>query len=352
MLQTLELANFRSYKNGLFQFSDGVNIIVGPNASGKTNLLEAIYMIAQGKTFKSEELATVRRESLWARIDCTYNGDSRVVKLSTEPFKKTYLLEDNEIKRLRPQEIIPVVLFEPSHLLLLGGEPEKRRSYIDELLCQTDVEYANALKQYKRALAQRNKLLKQDEIAQEHLFVWNVRLSELAGKIVEKRLLYIQELNQQLTRNYRSVSGNEEELHVTYESKLSIDQYANAMLHKLNTDYALDRARRFTGSGPHRDDMSVFINSYDIRNNASRGEARSVVLALKLAELKLLEQKTQRKPLLLFDDVFSELDGKRRRTLAQTLKNYQTFITTTDADVVIDHFSETCNIIPTNQTNN
>jgi DNA replication and repair protein RecF len=352
MLQTLELTNFRSYKSGLFQFSEGVNIVVGPNASGKTNLLEAIYMMAQGQSFKNDDQATVARDAEWGRIDSTYDNTTRTIKMAHEPFKKTFLVEDIEKKRLSANDAIPIVLFEPSHLLLFGGEPERRRTYLDDLLSRTDVEYADVLKSYKRTLAQRNKLLKQEEIQNEHLFAWNVRLSELAGKLVEKRRAYIAELDAQLTDNYRSVSGNDEKLEIHYDSKLNLDHYTSSMLQKLTADYLLDRARGFTGTGPHRDDLSIFINGNDIRTNASRGEARSVVLALKLAELTLIERKADRKPLLLFDDVFSELDGKRRRTLAQTLKNYQTFITTTDADVVIDHFSKSCNIIPTSQTNN
>jgi DNA replication and repair protein RecF len=346
MLQTLELANIRSYSNGLFEFTNGVNIIVGPNASGKTNLLEAIYFCAQGSAFRSEDGDMISRDSDWGRIDATIDDQTRVVKLRDRPTTKSFMLEGVEKNRLPAHRLLPVVLFEPYDMLLLGGEPERRRNYIDGILAQTEPGFIKLLKDYKRALSQRNKLLKQDQLLPEHLFVWDVRLSDMGGKLAEYRQGYVEVLRDQISNNYQSVSGNDETLDVSYESKVPVEHYANSMLQKLKLNYQLDRDRGFTSVGPHRDDIRITINSNDVRTNASRGETRSIVLALKMAEMKLLEQKTGKKPLLLLDDVFSELDGKRRRMLAQTLQEYQTFITTTDADVVIDHFSESCNIIP------
>ncbi len=347
MLQTLELAHIRSYDNGLFEFSPGVNIVVGPNASGKTNLLEAIYMMARGTAFKSDDVNMIAYEASWGRIDCTLDNDrKRSVKITAEPFSKVFVVDDVEKKRLLEPKQLPTVLFEPTHMLLLSGEPDRRRAYLDDLLSQTELGFAGLLKDYKRTLAQRNKLLKQENIQPDHLFVWDVRLSDLGGKLAEKRMLYISFLQEQLTQNYRSVSGNEEEVRVSYDSRLPADHYANAMLQELKTRFDMDRIRGYTSIGPHRDDIKILLNENDAKISASRGETRSIVLALKIAELQLLENKTGKKPLLLLDDVFSELDGKRRRTLAHTLKDYQVFITTTDADVVIEHFSTTCNIIP------
>ena len=346
MLQTLELTNIRSYSSGLFEFSDGVNIVVGPNASGKTNLLEAIYMSAQGKSFKSDDGDMIARDNEWGRIDAVCDELQRVVKLKGRPVKKSFVFDGIDKLRVSPALTIPVVLFEPFDMLLLGGEPERRRNYLDTLLSQTESGYANLLKDYRRALSQRNRLLKDENLQAEHLFVWDVRLSDIGGKLAETRVDYIRSLADQISSNYQSVSGNKEILEVSYESKVPLEQYANAMLQKLKDSYSLDRARGFTGVGPHRDDLKILIDGNDVRTNASRGETRSIVLALKMTELALVKQKLQKKPLLLLDDVFSELDGKRRRLLAQTLQNYQTFITTTDADVVIDHFSESCNIIP------
>lgn len=334
----------RSYRSGLFEFEPGVNIVVGPNASGKTNLLEAIHMAARGSAFKSDDSDMIARDAEWARIDAQVDDHLRTVKLT--PQGKAFVADGVEKKRLAADKMLPTVLFEPSQLMLLGGEPERRRAYLDTLLTQTELGYEPLLKDYKRTLSQRNRLLKQDTVSPEHVFVWDVRLSDLAGQIVDLRLRYVELLQGQITDNYRSVSGNDETLDIRYESKLSTDHYANAMLAKLKDSFVLDRARGFTGVGPHRDDLVVLLNGNDARQSASRGETRSIVLALKLTELEVVESKTGVRPLLLLDDVFSELDGKRRRMLATTLQEYQTFITTTDADVVIDHFSKTCNIIP------
>ena len=347
MLKTLELINIRSYESGLFEFSPSVNIIVGPNASGKTNLLEAIHMVARGSAFKSDDQSMIRHETDWARINATFEENhDRSVKLRLHPFKKTYVFDDSEKIRFMERYSLGLVLFEPMHMLLLSGEPERRRAYVDDLLSQIEVGYGQLLKDYKRAVSQRNRLLKSEFVTPEHLFVWDVKLSDLGGEIAQKRIALLDQLRPKLSEDYQSVSGNHETLVAEYESKIPKEHYANALLQGLKKTFDVDRTRGFTGLGPHRDDIRIVLNDSLARESASRGETRSIILALKIAELRLIEEKTGKKPLLLLDDVFSELDGKRRRTLAQTLQDYQVFITTTDADVVIEHFSKTCNIIP------
>lgn len=350
MLSALELTNIRSYKNAVFEFSDGVNIVVGPNASGKTNLLESIYMSARGSSFKSDDQNMIFRGERWGRIDANFIDHNRSIRLQKEPFLKKLVFDEVEKKRMPSDKLLPVVLFEPAHLIMLSGEPEGRRSYFDNSISQANSRYSTILKNYKRTLQQRNRLLKQDNIASGHLFVWDLRLSELAGKIVEERKTYLEFLNTQISNNYRAVSGNKETIVLVYETKLSTDQYVSQMLNKLKTDLELDIRRGFTGTGPHRDDFIVMLDENDARYSASRGENRSIILALKISELNLYENNPESsdiKPLLLLDDVFSELDGKRRKTLSASLSKYQTFITTTDADVAMDYFSQNCNIIPT-----
>jgi len=344
-LKAMELTNVRSYKSGLFQFTEGVNIIVGPNASGKTNLLEAIHAVCQGKAFRSSDYDLVNRDSEWARLEATFSGGERILKIKKEPLDKTFVINDTEKKRLSVDTLVPLVLFEPSHMLFLSGEPERRRNYIDGLLSQIEPSHKKKLNAYKRALAQRNRLLKQENTNPDNLFVWDIRLSELAGEIFEKRQQCVDRINDVFTKNYRSVSGNKEDLELIYETKLSKEQYAGSLLKKLKTNYELDKLRGFTGSGPHRDDLGVIIDKNDAKFSASRGETRSIVLALKIAELDFIPEKTGKKPLLLLDDVFGELDGKRRRMLAQTMRSHQTFITTTDADAIVKSFMEDYNVI-------
>lgn len=345
MLQTLELSNFRSYKSGLFGFEPGVNIIVGANASGKTNLLEAIHVICTLQGFKAADKDLILLGSEWSRLEALTDDGTRVAKLRTNNSK---LLEIDGVqrKRLSLQTFLPVVVFEPEHMLLLSNEPERRRSYLDGLLSQVKPDYRSNLLAYRRALSQRNRLLKQPNLHSGQLFVWDVQLAERAGKIIKARLELVEHLNEVARKQYKKLSSSKDKLNISYTSKLKLDNYSDNLLTYLNNNFDIDRQRGFTTAGPHRDDLSIELNDGDARVLASRGETRTTILSLKIAELELLEELSGKKPILLLDDVFSELDGRRRRALAENLKNYQTFLTTTDADVAIDHFSA-YNIIPT-----
>jgi DNA replication and repair protein RecF len=345
MLQTLALQNFRSYDNGLFEFKPGVNIIVGANASGKTNLLEAIHYIATMKGFRAHDRDLTAYESEWFRLEAMTSDGVRVAKYRTDPSQKTMDVDGEIKKRLTATHSLPIVVFEPDHMLLLGREPERRRSYIDGILSLTRPGYNSDLIAYKRALAQRNRLLKQESFSIEQLFVWDIQLSQKAGVIASARHELVEHLNKVCEAKYQSIASNSDTLVLSYDSTLRVASYADDFLTYLRENVDKDRLRGFTGAGAHRDDLQVMLKNNDARVNASRGETRSIILALKIAELELLHQKTGRPPLLILDDVFSELDGSRRRALAEALQDYQTFLTTTDADVAVDHFSH-YNIIP------
>jgi DNA replication and repair protein RecF len=229
----------------------------------------------------------------------------------------------------------------------LSGSPERRRDYLDDLLEQTTAGYGTLRRQYRRALAQRNALLKKDGPGYaRHIFAWDVRLSELAGQIVRARVGLVEELNKDIGKLYRKLSAGRAKVILEYRSRWPADQYETKLLKELEGSLELDLARGFTGAGPHREDLLVLFNGRPAAEVASRGEVRTAVLALKIIELKLIERLRERSPLLLLDDVFSELDGKRRHALTDYLAPYQTFITTTDADAVVGHFTETTNIIP------
>lgn len=350
MFTDIRLQNFRSYTDDSFEFSEGVNIIVGPNASGKTNLLEAVQVLSLGKSYRVKDYELVRFDEPWARIDGHGNQFTRTVKLINEHdtrTKKEVIIDDQTIKRLTLQRQVPLVLFEPNHLQLLSGAPELRREYIDDLLEQFTPGYEQLRKNYKRALQQRNFLLKNGNGFGDQLFVWNLRLSDLGGQVALHRQRLIERMDKDMTAIYRAMGGGKARVVVAYQSSCAGDQYSSKLLHKLDSSQALDERRGFTGHGPHRDDISISLNGREAATSASRGEMRTLLLALKVIELQLLKEDRGTSPLLLMDDVFSELDGSRRRALTDAIKGYQTFITTTDADVVIQHFTETCHIIPT-----
>ncbi len=344
----IRLQQFRSYKDESFELSDGVNIIVGPNASGKTNLLESLLVLSLGKSYRAKDVDLVAFEKPWARIDGHTKTGARTVKLlrDEDRAQKEFIVDDQSLKKLMLQKQIPIVLFEPDHLQLLHGSPEPRREYIDDLLEQFTPGYDRLRKQYKRALSQRNFLLKNNP-SKDQLFVWNLRLSDLGGQLALHRQRLTTRINEDITAIYRSISNQKKvNISVLYESSCQGEQYSTKLLHKLESSQDQDTSRGFTGHGPHRDDIRFSIGGHDVDTAASRGEIRTLMLALKTIELKLLEEDRGRKPVLLMDDVFSELDGGRRKALTEATKGYQTFITTTDADLVIHHFTETCHIIP------
>lgn len=349
MFTDLRLQNFRSYADDSFEVSSGVNIIVGPNASGKTNLLEAVLVLSRGKSYRVRDNELVRFKKPWARLDGHTTGGLRTIKIVKEAddrVKKEVIINDQPIKKFTHEKQMPVVLFEPEHLQLLNGPPELRRDYVDDLIEQFTPGYDTLRKSYRRALQQRNFLLKNGS-SKDQFFVWNLRLSDMGGQIALHRQRLIDRINKDVTKIYRSMGGTNAKITVAYQSTCSGEQYSTKLLHKLESGQEQDQRRGYTGHGPHRDDMIVNLNGHQADTTASRGEMRTLLLVLKTIELKLLEEDRGIKPLLLMDDVFSELDGSRRKALTEAIKGYQTFITTTDADVVIQHFTETCHIIPT-----
>jgi len=345
----LRLQHFRSYTDASFELDNSVNIIVGPNASGKTNLLEAVLVVAHGNSYRAKDADLVQFGAAWARLDAdTYHG-KRVVKLQAEgpeKVRKSFLIDDQPLARLSQQRTVPVVLFEPDHLLLLSGPPDLRRAFLDDLAEQTVPGYTSVRRNYRRVLAQRNSLLKKNPRGlREQLFVWNLRLSELGGRLVYERSQLVQRFALSITELYSRLAGADYRVTISYTTEFSPGNYESALLQKLESSTDLDVLRGFTAHGPHRDDLTMSINDRPAAIAASRGETRTLVLALKLLELQLIEETRAQKPLLLLDDVFSELDGKRRHALTSFVADYQTFITTTDADVVVQHFTSS-NVIP------
>lgn len=326
-----------------FDFADGVNIIAGPNASGKTNVLEAVLVAALGASFRARDAEMVQGGASWARIDAESDNILRVVKFQPAPaggFAKSFEIDGKPLARLHVSRTLPTVLFEPDHLLLFTGPPDLRRGFVDDLLEQVEPGFGATRRHYRRVLAQRNALLKhQPHGVREQLFVWNLRLSELGGQVAVRRMSLIENINGQLGRWYTEIAGRPHDVHLRYASSNAAEQYESALLKRLETNIDVDIARGFTGAGPHRDDIVAEIDGRPMAEVASRGELRTLVLALKILELQLLEDARGVRPLLLLDDVFSELDTKRRQALTHFVRDYQTFLTTTDADVATHHFA-------------
>jgi DNA replication and repair protein RecF len=349
MFTDIHLQNYRSYKEGSFDFDNNVNIIIGQNGSGKTNLLESIMMISRGISYRAKDHHLVTKGKTWSKIEAHTIDQIRTLKLEQiedDKVSKNFIINTQNTKRLNIDQTVPIVLFEPNHLQLLSGVPEARRSYLDDILVQTKPGYKRTLLQYKRILAQRNNLLKSGNVNKLSIFAWNIQLSEAGGQIFRARNDLIDIINQQITDFYRSISTNKEQIKLEHISEFNPDQYESELLSKLE-NFSHDLLRGHTMHGPHRDDIKILIDNHEINSVASRGETRTTLLSLKLIEAKIIEQFRDKKPVLLLDDVFGELDQQRRKLLTNRIKDYQSFITTTDADVVIKHFDKTANIIIT-----
>lgn len=348
MITDLRLQHFRSYTDSSFEFVPGVNIIVGPNASGKTNLLEALLVLGRGVSYRvqdSREL--IEFEQDWLRIDSHDDlNNSRTIKIHTQPtYEKSFEINSKVYKWLPLQHQTPIVLFEPNHLRLLHGGPDQRRDYLDDFLERIQPGFGQVRRQYKRTVQQRNHLLKQMPASYSQVFPWDIKLSQLAGQLVRARHELINRINEQLPRIYCELSQKNTQVEVVYMGGWDPAVYEASLLKKLEARFNEDVLRGFTAHGPHREEFQTRFNNRDASEVASRGEIRTAILALKIIETSIIESTQEHAPLLLLDDVFSELDGSRRHSLTQFVKPYQTIITTTDADLAVKEFAQDCSVI-------
>jgi DNA replication and repair protein RecF len=341
---SIRLQNFRSYTDFVVELNEGVNIVVGPNASGKTNLLEAFMVVSGFNSYRTNFDNLINFSADWCRIDAEFGDQKRVIKINTQPkLNKIYEINNKLTKRITYKDIVPVVLFEPNHMQLLTGSPETRRNYLDGILSKTDIEYAKTLRDYKKILNQRNNLLKKGDISS--IFVWDIQFAQKAGYLHKKRKALVDILNNKLTDRYKNISNKDVIVEITLLCNSPKENYETELISLLNKEAQNDLHKGFTSKGPHRDDFLISLNGIAAEYTASRGETRTMILALKLLEVDLIETERQQKPLILLDDVFSELDGSRRKALTRYINTHQTIITTTDADIVTKEFAQNSNLI-------
>jgi DNA replication and repair protein RecF len=347
VVKKLSVQNIRSHDKFKIELSPTVTVIVGNNGSGKTSIIEAIYVALRGTSFKGTDNDILRYDSPWWRIDIEFdNFIKRTITYNPElsTGRKKIVIGDKTMYRLPVKYKQPVVLFEPDDLRLLHGSPTRRRQFIDRFISQLDPMYQSAIHKYDRALKQRNNLLKKRGVGQNELFVWDIALSEYGAYIIEKRIAFIEQINSKLNDQYNSIAMSHNIASVHY-SNTYIGDIKQKLLNDLHSHIERDKALGFTSTGPHRHDVIFRFNSYAALDVASRGEVRTIVLAIKFMEVEIIEQITNIKPIVLLDDVFSELDASRRRAITKYLRHYQTIITTTDADVVIKGFKKNTNLV-------
>lgn len=329
VIKKLSIENFRSHEKFDVLFSPTINVITGMNGSGKTSLIEAIYIALQGSSFKGIDSDVLKNNSPWWRIEIDFsNGINRLVTYNPELLKgkKKYLIDGKINYRLPLKQKYPVVLFEPNDLRLLNGSPSRRRQFIDRFISQLDIFYTNALHKYDRALKQRNNLLKRPFSSKDEIFAWDVALSEYGTYIIEKRIAFIEEINRHINDEYNKIAKSKDFVSVHY-SNTYIGDIKQKILNDLHNSYERDIVIGFTSVGPHRHDVIFKFNDSPALDVASRGEVRSIVLALKYLEVDIIKKIVDKKPIILLDDVFSELDDERQKSLLST--GYQVIITST-----------------------
>ncbi len=359
-LTKLQLENFRNYGSLSYEFDpkNNLTIFVGNNGLGKTNFLEAVHLLSLGHSFRTRERDDmVLWEKDYFRCMATVEDkNSRNVELevsySSSPIKqKKFKRNGGELKSLDYFGSITTVLFHPEDLNMLYLTPSLRRRYLDMIISQSSKKYLQATLKYRQVLRQRNALLaiirkaKFEKLPLDHLMAdldaWDKELVDFGASIIEAREKYVEFLQQNLEGIYSSIADEKAKVEVEYESSVldhmkknpsSAEDVAATQISLLNLRRESDIRKTQTTIGPHRDDLLFFIDGKNICRFASRGEFRTLLLAIKLAEIKFLEEETGHKPILLLDDVFSELDRKRQKHLLKTIKGYQTIITTTEID--------------------
>jgi len=331
LLRKLEVQNIRSHDKLVVGLSPTVTVITGMNGSGKTSLLEAIYIALQGSSFKGSDSTILRNDQPWWRIDLHFD-DEQVYTVKYDPSRPTgrkqFVIDGRTHYRLPPKHRYPIVLFEPDDLRLLHGSPSRRREFIDHFISQLNPLYSTAVRKYERALKQRNNLLKQPFVSNDDLFVWNVALSEYGSYIIEQRIAFIERINEKLTDYYRDVAKKDDTITVHYSHTL-IGDGKQKLLNELHTATERDKYLGSTSIGPHRHDVVFEFNGSPALSIASRGEVRTIMLALKFLEVAIIEEITDNKPIILLDDVFSELDLERQKSLSDTIREHQIIITST-----------------------
>ena len=336
LVKSLKLKNFRNYDLLDLEFDSTTNIFYGDNAQGKTNILESIYLTGTTKSHrgtKDRDLIKFGQEE--AHIET-------VVEKRGVPFKIDIHLKKNSPKGIAINKIpikkaselfgiINIVFFSPEDLNIIKNGPAERRRFIDLELAQLDKVYLNDLSNYNRIVNQRNKLLK-DMFDRKDLFetldVWDLQLVKFGNKVIERRKLFIKQMNDIIGNVHEKLTGGKENLKLIYEPGMKNDNFEEALLKNRERDLRM----KSTSVGPHRDDICFLSGNLDIRKFGSQGQQRTAALSLKLAEIELVKQEVKDTPILLLDDVLSELDKHRQNYLLDSINDVQTLITCTGLD--------------------
>lgn len=341
VITSLRLENFRNYPSLKIKFDRGTNLFYGDNAQGKTNILEAVYLCGTTKSHKgSKDRDMIRFGQTEAHLrmklcknDSRYRIDMHLKK------NKTKGIAINGVPIRKASELFGIanfVFFSPEDLNIIKNGPGERRRFLDLELSQLSNLYLHHLSSYNKIVNQRNKLLKEMSFHPEYmdtLDIWDEQMVLYGSRIIEERKQFVERLNGILYDIHKKLSGGREELVVQYENNVGAEEFA----HKLKANRERDLKFRMTLIGPHRDDLGFLVGEADIRRFGSQGQQRTAALSLKLAEIELVKQETKDTPVLLLDDVLSELDSSRQHYLLDSIHDIQTMITCTGIDEFVEN---------------
>lgn len=336
IIKSLEIQNFRNYKKEKINFHNGINILYGDNAQGKTNILEAIYISSTSKSHRTsndKEVIKFKEEESYIKINTLNKYTENRIDINIKKNKKGIALNKNPIKKLREiMGINNIVFFSPEDLKIIKNSPSERRKFIDLQISQLDKIYFINLIEYNKIIKNRNELLKEINKNSENkdvLDIIDLLLEKKAKEIISKRESFIKEINKIISDIQLYLTDNKEKLKIKYEKNIE----ENLILEKLRKNREKDIYYKNTTVGPHKDDLSFFIinenEEIDARKYASQGQQRTISLSLKLSEIEIVNKIKKEYPILLLDDVLSELDFKRQKKLLDKIKNIQTIITCT-----------------------
>lgn len=339
-INSLKLVNYRNYDDLLVEFNKKVNLIIGMNGQGKTNLVEAIGFMSIGRSFrtnKDRELIKFSAENLYCGCNFTRNNMDKKIEIVVAKDKKGVKVNGVSIKSM--QELLGnlnVVIFSPEDLRLVKDGPKERRSFIDKEISQIMPRYYSLLTNYNKILHQRNTVLKSYRIDENLLDVYDETMSIYASEIYLIRNKFIEKLSKISSEIHKNLTMDKENLTIIYKNQVDLESGHDAsqvrlkLLEKLRESRGGDMITRTTKVGPHKDDMKIFINDIDVRMYGSQGQQRTASISLKLSEIELIKQEVGDYPVLILDDVFSELDQTRQKMLVEKLENIQMFVTSAD----------------------
>lgn len=340
----MELRNYRNYEKLHIEFDSGTNILYGDNAQGKTNILESIYVCATSKSHrgsKDKEIIHFNDEESHIKLFVDKKGVETRIDMHLKK-NKTKGIAIGGIPIRKASELfgnINVVFFSPEDLNIIKNGPSERRRFMDMELCQLDKIYTSSLVNYNKVLNQRNRLLKDIPFHPDYedtLQIWDMQLVKYGCEIMKRREKFIRELNDIIFSIHEKLTGGREKILVSYEADCEENNFEQI----LEFSREKDLKNKVTMRGPHRDDILFLVNGIDIRKFGSQGQQRSAALSLKLSEIEIIKKMIGESPILLLDDVLSELDSRRQNHLLESIKDIQTIITCTGLDdFVNNHFS-------------